>query len=150
MYKLLRLVHERCSEYDCTEYILVSVDLTEDQIFDAVMEAKDTVIKQTDSAGDPEPRNFYNLEAVTKAFPDIKDLDALQSIMKSATEQHQAWRKRRLENSRRFIEILSSYPGFVRLNLAEEPFVIEQYVAWGHAHGKSFRYGPEKTDTESW
>jgi hypothetical protein len=139
--RVVRFVHDRCNEYDSTEYLFAPDGWSDEEIDEAVRAVRDEMISDAQAISSSPLKPPWH--APYKEHPDktVAEVDALHA------KQHKAydvWKKENERLTRSFSDRLRER-GFLGLWEDESP-AYESCVFWGHHHGLDLNYGPPKRD----
>lgn len=145
--KLIKLSHERCSDFAATTYVFAPDEWDEDKIQDEITLAQEEYLRVLKVLNQDDPRPYpyvYNFTYFLKDCPDDMTIGEYRAEMERQNLANEEWEQKRSKRNHSFDSFLSQR-GFIPLWDNDE--ITELDVYWGHNHGLGIQYGVDKTDT---
>jgi len=132
--RLVRILHDRCNEWDGTEHVLAPDDWDMDKVYDLVDEAVKECIVAAKEEIKELPHVPYRPDY--SQFPDktVREINAEHAVKVEAAKKAKTERD---ELTKTFRQRLLN-KGFKSLDA--DPDSVEVTAYWGHGHGLNFRY----------
>ena len=130
---IIKIEHDRCSEFDKYSYYFCPPNLNEDQISEAALQAQQNYLLQIKSQ--TSKPQFKSLEA--KFYPDsttVAEIKAQHQNYLDQIEKYQSLQKTM------HLDFHMEKLGFTPLHDYKGPMIQNVSFAWGHLHGTTLNY----------
>lgn len=144
-YKLIKIRHNRCQEWDCTTYVVAPAAWSNEEISQRLWNAQDAYMEavKTARAGRVPPNDWTYGQPKYEDYPD-KTVAEVKAEWDAKGEVHKAWSAEQAKTGQAFETFLTK-AGF--LGLYADDIALELDCDWGHNHGVPLKYEETKTDT---
>lgn len=134
--KLVKITHDRCAEYDGTEYVLAPEDWDAAKIKETVDKVCNQIIIDAKLIKNP-PTGAPSFHPEYKEYPDktVREVEELHAQEKA---KYDAWKKENSKLTRSFVDRLRD-AGFVGL-WEDSSGALKVTAHWGHNHGLDLGY----------